>query len=177
MGFKYHPGLCLVHVTCHLVFEPLKGAFPAACPSAGQAGLSLSAFIWATEKIQGFAGLGEAGHQGKKISQALQVTSWKCFPAKEPGSAGRSSFPGPALAGSGGRRHRRAVTPLEFQPPGCSLKKGSKFPTSCVSNMWRNTVYGSVGLLSPLTIINGHFFNHGVVSFVVIRLYRRHVRC
>ena len=66
MGFEYPPGLCLVHVTCRLIFEPSKGAFPATCPSARWAELSLSAFSWAREKIQGFAELGEAGHQGKK---------------------------------------------------------------------------------------------------------------
>lgn len=55
-----------MRVTCCLVCEPWKGAFPAAGPSAGQAGLSLLAFVQATEKIQGFAGLREAGHQGEK---------------------------------------------------------------------------------------------------------------
>lgn len=49
-----------------LAIRPLKDVFPAAWPSAMQAGLSVSAFIWATGKIQRFEGLREHGHQGKK---------------------------------------------------------------------------------------------------------------
>lgn len=55
----------------------------------------LSPFIWATEKIQGFAGLREDGHQGKKLSQALQVALRKDFPAEEPRTVGRNNSPGP----------------------------------------------------------------------------------
>lgn len=149
-------------VTCHLVFEPSKGAFPAACPSGGT--VSLSFHLGQQKKSRNLQSLGKLDSRGKKLSQALQVTSWKHFPAEEPGRAGGSSSLGPALAGSGGRRHGRAVIPLEFQPPGCSLKKDSKFPTSCVSNMWRNTAYGSAGLLSPLAILNGHLFLITVLS-------------
>lgn len=75
--------------------RPLKDVFPAAWPSAMQAGLSLSAFIWATGKIQRFAGLREDGHQGKKLSQALQVALWKHFAAEEPRTVGRNNPPGP----------------------------------------------------------------------------------
>lgn len=78
-----------------LAIKPLKDVVPAAWPSATQAGLSLSAFFWATGKIQRFAGLRNYGHQGKKLSQALLVALWEHFPAEEPRTVGRNNSPGP----------------------------------------------------------------------------------
>ena len=47
-------------------------------------------------KSRDLQSLGKLDIRGKKLSQALQVTTWKDFPAEEPRSAGRSSSPGPA---------------------------------------------------------------------------------
>lgn len=75
--------------------KPLKNVFPAAWYSTTQAGLSVSAFIWATGKILMFAGPREDGQQEKKLSPALQVALWEHFPAEEPRTVGRNNYPGP----------------------------------------------------------------------------------
>lgn len=61
-----------------------------------QAELSLS-FIWATEKIQEFAGLGEAGQQGKKTLPSPTGNVMEAFSSRGAWESGQEqlSWPGP----------------------------------------------------------------------------------
>lgn len=117
--FKYHPGLCLASAS-PAGLEPLQGASPAL--SASLAGLS--APIWAAKKTKGFARLAELDVRKKKPSQAAQITSHELAALKPPGLFhAQSGEHEEQEAGSDGQGRRSAVIPLEFQPPGCSLKQ------------------------------------------------------